>query len=220
MTEFFDVLLTCPLFDGLTAGELESLLTCLNGTLRQLEKGSAVFREGDRADRVGVVLTGTVQVVRDDYYGNRSILTILKPGELFGEVFACADTELLPVSVLTLRDSTVLLLDCKRVLNVCSGGCRFHNRLVGNLLQIVAQKNLMLNRKIELLSHKTTREKVMAFLLEQAKQNGSPEFTIPFDRQGLADYLGAERSAMSAVIGKLCREGVIETSGSRFKILP
>ena len=88
-----------------------------------------------------------------------------------------------------------------------------------NLLRAMAARNLQLNRKLEITSRRTTREKLMAYLMAQAKRGGSDAFTIPFDRQGLADFLGVDRSALSAEIGKLRREGVIESERSAFRLL-
>ncbi|MDO5544669.1 MAG: Crp/Fnr family transcriptional regulator [Eubacteriales bacterium] len=203
MEEYFEVLTHCPLFMGIKPEEIVEMLSCLDGKTLKIPKGSPVFLEGDPANFVGVVLSGSVQVVRDDFYGNRSMLTAVAPGGLFGEAFACAGLEALPVSVIALQTSTVLLLDCKKVLSGCSGACAFHSLLIRNLLQGIAQKNLTLTRKIRCMSRKTTQEKLMEYLLEQAKIQGKSEFTIPFDRQALADYLGVERSAMSAEIGRL-----------------
>ena len=219
MEEYFDSLSQCPLFAGISRQELGQMLSCLGGKITGIAKGNPVFLEGDPAEFVGVVLSGKVQIVRDDYYGNRSVLTVVSPGGLFAEAFACAGVEALPVSAMALQTSTVLLLDCKRVLTGCSNACPFHSRLVRNLLKGIAQKNLMLTSKIRCMSQKTTREKLMEFLLEQAKQHGSAEFVIPYDRQALADYLGVERSAMSAEISKLKKAGRIDCSGSRFRVL-
>ena len=160
-----------------------------------------------------------MQIVRDDFYGNRSVLTYAEPGELFGEAFACADVQTMPVSGYAVKDSKVLLLSCKKMLTVCSSACSFHNRLIKNLLTVVANRNLNLSNKISVMSHKTTKEKLMAYLLEQAKKSGKSDFTIPLDRQALADYLGVERSAMSAELGKLRKAGVLDTSGSHFRLL-
>ena len=219
MEHYFDILLHCPLFDGITRQELGEMLGCLGGKVLDIPRGNPVFLEGEPARYVGVVLSGSVQILRDDYFGRRSVLTVVPPGGLFGEVSACAELEVLPVSAVAQAASIVLLLDCRRVLTGCSQACVFHSRLVQNLLRGIAQKNLALTRKIRCMSPKTTREKLMAFLLDQAKQQGSAEFVIPYDRQALADYLGVERSAMSAELGKLRRAGQIECTGSRFRLL-
>lgn len=219
MEEYFDILSQCSLFFGISRQEMGLMLKCLDGKITCIAKGKPVFLEGNPARFVGVVLSGTIQIVRDDYYGNRSVLTVVSPGGLFAEAFACAGLDTLPVSAIALQASTVLFLDCQRILNGCPHACSFHGRLVHNLLQGIAQKNLTLTRKIRCMSQKTTREKLMAFLLDQAKQQGSPEFVIPYDRQALADYLGVERSAMSVEIGKLKRAGRIDSKGSWFRVL-
>jgi CRP-like cAMP-binding protein len=216
MEHFFEILLHCPLFHGIEQSDLHSMIKCLDGKTITVTKGSPVFIEGAPAQFVGVVLSGAVQVIREDYYGNRSVLTILQPGELFAEAFSFAGLEAMPVSVIAIKDSNVLLLDCKRVLTSCSNSCHFHSLLLKNLLQEMAQKNLILSQKIRYMSQKTTKEKLMAYLLDQAKQHGSSEFTIQLDRQALADYLGVERSAMSAEISKLKSSGQIDTKGAWF----
>ena len=91
--------------------------------------------------------------------------------------------------------------------------------MIYNLLKIVATRNLEFNKKLDIMSRRTTREKLMAYLLEEAKRNGSNSFTIPYDRQSLADFLSVERSAMSAEISKLRKEGVLESEKNRFKLL-
>lgn len=218
MKNNFDILSQCPLFTGIEYSDLESMLKCLNAKTSEISKGTPIFLEGAPAQYTGVVLSGKVQIVQDDYYGNRSILAVLEPGELFAEVFACAGLKTMPVSAFALKDSHILLLDCQHILTTCSNACRFHSRLMKNLLQEMAKKNLAMNQKIRYMSQKTTKEKLTAYLLDQAKQKNCSEFTIPFDRQALADYLGVERSAMSAEISKLKKAGQIDTKGSWFRI--
>lgn len=216
MRKFFHILSRCPLFAGISSAELEAMLGCLSGKMIAVSKGNPVFLEGDPAELVGVVLSGVVQVVQDDYYGTRSVLSVIQPGESFGEVFSCAGLDNMPVSVIAVKDSEVLLLDCRRVLTVCSHSCHFHTLLIQNLLKGIAQKNLAFTQKIRYMSRKTTKEKLMSYLLDQAKQQGNAEFVIPCDRQALADYLGVERTAMSAEISKLKKAGLIDTKGSWF----
>lgn len=219
MKEFLPILLSCPLFDGISSGDLSAILGCLGARVMPIRKGQPTFREGDTAVFIGIVLAGSVQLVREDYYGNRSLLAVVQPGELFAEAFACAGIEAVPVSVIAAEESEIMLVECRRVLTLCGNACGFHSSLVANLLQVVAYKNLVLNRKIEFMSRKTTREKLMAYLLWQAKEKNSDEFVIPYDRQQLADYLGVERSAMSAELSKLRREGVLESHKNEFRLL-
>ena len=219
MDEYLETLSQSSLFAGINSQELKAMLPCLSANVREYGKNEAIFLEGDPASRIGVVLSGVIQVVRDDYYGNRSVLALAEPGDLFGEVFVCAGLEKMPVSVFAVQSSNIMLLDCKKVFTVCHSACPFHTKLFSNLLQVVSRKTLLLNQKIQIMSRRTTKEKIMSYLLEQAKQRNTPQFTIPFDRQALADYLGVERSAMSAEIGKLKRSGIIDCKGSFFHII-
>lgn len=219
MKDSLAILQSCPLFAGVLPGEMEAMLSCLGARKVGVGKDQAVFREGDPASFVGVVLSGAVRILREDFYGNRSVVGQVEPGELFGETFSCALVAALPVSAVAAQTSEVLLLDCRRILTSCSNACAFHSRLVGNLVQVLANKNLGLNQKLDIASRRTTRDKLMAYLLAQAKQQGSSQFTIPFDRQALADYLGVERSAMSAELSRLQKEGVLETRKSWFHLL-
>lgn len=218
MEKYFGLLMQNPLFAGIEIEELAGLMHCLAAKVSDVHRGDPAFLEGDRAGFIGFVLEGSVQVVHDDFYGNRSLLAVSEAGELFAEAFACAGVDIMPVSGYALTDSKILWLECKKMLTVCTNACRFHNTLVQNLLQVLAQKNLLLNRKIQFMSRKNTREKLMAYLIDQAKQKGKREFTIPLNRQALADFLGVERSAMSAELSKLRDQGILETRGSWFRL--
>lgn len=219
MKKYFQILKQCPLFYGIEEEDFATMLNCLGATIVNFNKNEIIFSEGSSAKYVGIVLFGAVQVIRDDYSGNRAIVTTIEQSQLFGEVFACANVNALPVSVIAKEYSEIMLIDCKGVTKTCGNSCKFHNSLIINLLQIVANKNLLLNKKIEITSKRTTREKLLTYFFEEAKQNNSKSFTIPYDRQSLADYLGVERSAMSAEISKLRNDGLLECTKNRIKLL-
>ncbi len=219
MQEFVPLLSRCTLFQNIRQEDLPPMLSCLGARVTTVKKNQLIMREGEPARSVGIVLSGGAQIIKEDYYGNRSIVARIEPGELFGESFACAGVDALPVSVEATADSQIMLINCHRITVSCTNACGFHSRLIYNLLQVVATKNLIFNQKIEITSKRTTREKLMTYLLSQAKTHNSSSFTIPYDRQSLADYLGVERSAMSAEIGKLRKEGILECDKSRFKLL-
>ena len=219
MKDFHPVLEKCPLFDGIRMEDLGAMMGCIGGRRISVRKGQSVFREGDPATHVGMVLSGAVQMVREDYYGNRSIVAYISPAELFGETYACAGVPSLPISVVADVDSEVLLMDCRRITVSCSNACAFHSRIIFNLLRLVANKNLVFDQKIQVTSQRSTREKLMTYLLNQAKLHGTDAFAIPYDRQELADYLEVDRSGLSAEISKLRREGVLESEKNRFTLL-
>ena len=219
MQEFLPTLLACPLFDGIQPEELSGMLGCLGGRMMQAQKGQPIFLEGDSTVFVGIVLTGAVYLIREDYGGSRSIVAHIGPTQLFGESYAFSGAPTLPVSVVAEEDSRILLLDSRRLTTCCANVCRFHNQVIFNLLRLVSTKNLMLHQKILFTSQRTTRGKLLAYLLHQAKLQDSPDFTIPYDRQALADYLEVDRSGLSAEISKLRREGVLECEKNRFRLL-
>ena len=219
MKEYLPVLSRCRLFEDIEESNVAAMLTCLGAVLLPFEKGETVLAEGSPARYLGVVLSGAVQVTRVDFYGNRSILGSFGPGGVFGESFACAGVERLPVDVIAAETGAALLIDAQRVTCTCSNACQFHSRVIFNLLKLMAAKNLMFNQKIEITSQRTTRDKLLTYLAQQAKKADSASFVIPFDRQELADYLEVDRSGLSAEIGRLRREGVIESSRNRFRLL-
>ena len=219
MKNFHPVLAACPLFDGIRSEDLVAMMGCIDGHTVSVAKGQPVLREGDPATHVGMVLSGAVRMEREDYYGNRSIIAHVGPAELFGETYACAGTQTLPISIIADEDSQVLLMDCRRITTTCSSACGFHSRIIQNLLRLVADKNMVYDQKIQITSRRSTREKLLAYLHSEAKRQGSNQFSIPYDRQELADYLEVDRSGLSAEISKLRKAGVLESEKSQFTLL-
>ncbi|NCC86750.1 MAG: Crp/Fnr family transcriptional regulator [Clostridia bacterium] len=219
MKKYFDVLKTLDLFKDIDESELVPLLSCLSAKKAHYEKGQTVFLSGEKIESFGIVLSGQVQVVQDDYYGNRSIFAKIGTGNLFGESFACAETKTLPVSVITTTESDLLFIDCHKLAAPCANACAFHRRLIQNMLNIIAIKNISLTQKIEFTSKRTTREKLMAYISSEASKAKSNQFSIPFNRQELADYLSVERSAMSAELSKLRDDGILNFNKNQFELL-
>jgi CRP-like cAMP-binding protein len=160
-----------------------------------------------------------VQLSRQELDGKRSIVAHVTAGELFGEAFAFADGGVLPVTVTAVQDCLLMLMDIRRLSACCPNACQFHNRVIFNLLRISANKNKILHQKLQILSKRTTRERLLTYLQQQAMQSGARTFTIPYDRQALADFLEVDRSGLSAQISKLKSGDVIECHKNNFKIL-
>ena len=219
MKKYTQIISQCPLFNGIATEDLEGMMHCIGGSVMSVSKGQHIFNEGDPATHVGMVLSGAVRMVREDYFGNRSIVAHIGPSELFGETYACAEVHALPISIVAESDSAILLMDCRKITVSCSNACAFHNRIIFNLLKLVAEKNLVFDHKIQITSQRSTREKLMTYLLSEAKKHGSNSFTIPYNRQELADYLEVERSGLSLEISKLRNEGMLESERNHFVIL-
>lgn len=219
MKKYLNVMKTVALFRGIGELELLPLLSCLSANRAHYEKGQTILFSGDRIEQFGIVLSGQVQIVQDDYYGNRSILAEVSQGHLFGESFVYSEIKMLPVSVITSTESEVLFIDCHKLAAPCAKACDFHSRLIQNMLNIISMKNISLTQKIEFVSKRTTREKLLAYLSVEAKKAGSNHFSIPFNRQELADYLFVERSAMSAELSKLRDDGVLKYNKNKFELM-
>lgn len=204
------------LFRGFTGEEVEGVLGCLSARPVRYRKGEFVFHMGDTITSVGMVLEGSVQIIHEDAWGDRQVLARMGHGQLFGESYACAAGEPLMVSVVALEDSQVLFLDVKKMMTVCSSACRFHSRLIQNLLSIMAVRNLTLTAKIDHMGRRTIRDKVLSYLSWQSEKQGKRKFDIPFNRQQLADYLAVDRSALSAELSKMQKEGMIEFKRNHF----
>ena len=207
------------IFQNITEEDAESVLKCLSAVKKQYKKGETIFHAGEKARAMGLVVSGAVEIVRDDYWGNRQILGKARPGELFGESYACMPDEIFMISAIASEDTEVLFMEVGKLLTTCSSACEFHSRLIHNLLYILAGKNLMLTRKIDHMGKRSIREKVMAYLSFQAEMHRSNTFEIPFNRQQFADYLAIDRSALSAELSRMQKDGIIEYEKSRFMIL-
>ena len=219
MRAYLPLLRTTTLMQGLTDREIEDILRCLSAVERPFVKGETLFRTGEPLRVMGRVLEGVVCLEKVDFWGNRSLLAQAGPGEIFGEVYACEPGRPLHIDVAAGEAGKLLLLDVDRVLTTCTNACPFHARLIRNLLGVVARRAYSLSRKLEHISGRTTRAKLLSYLSEQAERTGSSRFSIPFSRQELADYLAVDRSAMSAELGKLRREGILSFEKNRFELL-
>jgi CRP-like cAMP-binding protein len=219
MKKYFEILKKCSLFHEIEDEKLERMLHCLGARVEFFDKKYTVFSEGSPAKQIGILLSGAVQMFRVDYYGNRSLLEEVHPGELFGEAFACAEVPSIPVSIIATKESEIMLIDASHILHTCSNNCLFHQQMIFNLMKALAQKSLRFHQRLDVTSKRTTREKLLTYLNLCSKEAGSDVFEIPFDRQELADYLEVDRSGLSAEIGKLKKEGFIENEKSRFRLL-
>lgn len=206
------------LFRGLTPEETEAMLQCLQAQTRTFPKGTYVFRVGELSTLMGMLLAGSLRLEKEDYWGNRELLATINPGQVFGEVYACEPNLPFDLNVIAAQDAVVLLMDVCRVTTTCSPACDYHARFLRNLLSVMAKRAFALTRKIEHTSKRSTRGKVLSYLSDQAKCAKSHRFSIPFNRQELADYLSVDRSALSAELSKMHREGLVSYNKNWFDI--
>ena len=206
------------LFDGMSLEESNAMVECLDGHVISRDKGAAIFVEGSHANRFGVVLSGSLVVVNNGLDGKRIIIKRIGEKELVAAAQAFSGAKIMRVRVEADAPSRILILNAESVGSPCCNACAFHTRLVRNVMRILAAKTLELNAKIEILSHRTTEERLLAYLHSFADKCGKSEFDIPFDRQQLADFLCVERSALSAEISRLARAGAFACHKNHFKL--
>lgn len=218
MIRHIDILQKCLLFDGIKKEDLINLLGCLNAKVKKYKKDENVFIESENVFLSGIVLSGALHTEHYDYLGNRTIVARIETAQLFGEAYHFSK-EKSNINIVASEDSIVLLFNSAKISTPCQNHCVFHIKLINNLLQVLATNNVLLNLKLQCISQRTTREKLLNYLANESKKQNSREFTIPYDRQSLADYLCVERSAMAVEISKLRNEKIIECTKNKFKFL-
>lgn len=219
MKEFIPVMKRSWLFSGVTDSEIETMLSCLDAKMRKFKKGEYVFHQGEHIDQVAVLAEGELYVQQEDYWGNRSIIHNVTVGDLFGEGYLAPESGALLTDVIAAQDSTVLFFRVQRIITTCSNACRFHTAVVQNLFYSISEKNRQLVQKLGHISQRTTREKLISYLSEESKRNNSGNFSIPYNRQQLADFLSVDRSAMSNELCKMRDEGLLTFEKNQFALL-
>ena len=208
-----------PLFDGSSEQERGAMLGCIGYHIGTFKKGGIVALEGENLRHIGIVLSGSVDMVKEDLWGHKTMLLRIRKDEIFGETFACGEDNLSVVTFQVSEDARILFLPFDRVMHSCSMACQFHHRLVMNTVRIIANKNRDLMRKVEVVSKRSIREKLLAYLSIQAQALGSRYFEIPLGRVELAEYLCVDRSALTRELAKMKEEGLIDFDRNCFRML-
>ena len=206
------------IFEGIMPMDLETLLVCIGYHIGSYKKGEIIAFEAENIRHVGIVLTGAVDMVKEDLWGNRTMIVRMRKDELFGETFVCGAVNTSVVTFSVSEDAQILFLPFDRVMNSCTNTCVFHHQLIENMVRVIAMKNLELMRKVEVVSKKNLREKILAYLSLQAQLHESRYFEIPLGRIELADYLCADRSALTRELSKMRDEGLIDYDKNMFRV--
>lgn len=218
MKQFIPFLKHTKLFAGVGDEDIAAMLNCLDAIVLHNVKGEYIIRQGEYNRNLMLLIEGRLHIQKEDYWGNLSILNEIRPGEMLGEAYAAPNSESMMYDVVATENSTILLFDIDRILSVCPSACPFHTRLVKNLFYTISDKNRNLVQKIGHMSQRTTREKLLSYLFDEAKKHNSRSFTIPFNRQQLADFLSVDRSAMSNELCKMRDAGLLSFHKNEFTI--
>ena len=208
-----------PLFQGIKPDERNAMLGCIGYHIGTFKKGDIVAFEGDNLKHIGIIMKGSVDMVKEDLWGNKTMLVRMRKDELFGETFACGSDNLSVVTFLVSEDAQILFMPFDRVMHSCTMACQFHHRLIENMVKIIADKNRDLMRKVDVVSKRTIREKLLAYLSIQAQVQNSRYFEIPLGRVELAEYLCVDRSALTRELAKMKEDGLIDYDKNCFRIL-
>lgn len=219
MKEIYSVLTRNNLFADIDENDFEHLLLCLNSFKKTYQKNQLILMQDDQIKHIGIVIEGVIDIVKEDYMGNRSILSRLGPSDNFAEIFVCAGITKSPVTVISETDSSVLFIDFRSIIDTCEKSCSFHNQLIRNMIKNISMKTLKLNENLEYLSKKTIRSRLSSYLLGRAKEKGKNTFMIPFNRNELSLYLNVNRSALSRQLSLFKEEGVLAFRKNSFSIL-
>lgn len=214
----YDFLLKTPLFQGIHEDALKPLLKSMHYSTKKYKKDELILHIGDTGRPLGIVLSGKVHIEKCDFWGNKTILDSLGKGQIFAETYACNPDIPLMVSVVARDDCEIMFLE---VLSLLADKAHSHSeqQILTNLFRVSARKNLILSQRIFHTSPKTIRGRLISYLSAQATLSDSPYFDIDFDRQQLADYLNVDRSALSAELGRMKREGLIDFQKNSFKLI-
>lgn len=219
MEEYISVLSKCALFKGIKNDDFSHLLSCMNSYTKKFKADEYIFFAGNEINHVGVILSGSVEIIKENLAGSRHIMAFLGPAHIFGEGIVCTRERVSPVTIRVKEDTRVLFVPFERITRSCGNTCTFHVQLIQNMMMILGEKNYNLNTKIELLTLKGMREKIAAYLLNESKTKNSVNFQVIPNRNELAEFLNVSRTSMSRELARMKEENIIDYYQNSFKIL-
>ena len=218
LENYYNQIKNSPVFYGMNDEELKGLLDCFNARIRKYEKDEIIIRQGDMISNIYLILKGNVNIEKDSYWGRRIIIARLGKNDNLALSFVGSKNVESNIDAVTVSDTIVLVLGYEKCTSMCQNACTRHKILINNLFQILSKENIELIQKIENVSQKTIRDKLLTYLSNEAQKKHSNSFEIQFNRQDLADYLNVDRSAMSFELSKLQKEGLLAYNKNRFEL--
>ena len=218
MQKYLQILERNPLFRGIESEQLLPMLHCLGAYTNSHKKDSFILMAGDPVRFIGIIVEGSALIIKESAEGDRTIIASLTKGDYFAEALCCAGVDSSPVSVIATSDTVVLKVEYQRIMNICPDSCGFHPRLVENMLQILARKNIFMQNRLEVIGKRTMREKILSYLRAETTKQGN-DIIIPLSRQELADFLNVDRSALSHELSRMRDEGIIKFRKNHFTLL-
>jgi len=208
-----------PLFKEIAPEDFHQLFSHVKAHTEQFKRGEFIFLSGSRIDAFGIILSGHVQIIKEDVFGNRVLLSDLRTPEVFGESFVCSNNYTLTISAQVIEDACILFFPFKPVLHVCHNACEFHNILIRNIVEMIAIKNIKLLEKLEVSTKHSLREKILTYLSLLSQEQKTKTLISPLNRISLADFLGVNRSSLTRELNQMQDEGLLSYSKNTYTLL-
>jgi CRP-like cAMP-binding protein len=218
MEQYFPALKNCALFRRIGEREFGHLMKCLGAQVRSYKAEEYIFLSGEEINFIGIVLTGRAEIMKENLAGNKHIVALLGPSDMFAEGIVCTEKRISPVTVQVKEGAKILFIPYERIIKSCGNSCVFHINLIQNMMVVLGEKNINLNRKLDLLTLKGMREKIASYLIGEANERKSTMFQILLNRTELADYLNVSRTSMCRELARMRDEGLIDYYGNSFKL--
>jgi len=207
------------LFDGLTDMEIDHLLKCMLTFKKEFDKGEIAYLEQENIKYIGIILSGSVHMIKEDIWGHRTLLSYMEAGELFGESMAVQKVNLASVTFQCAEKSEIMFVPATNIIHTCPMQCHFHQKLAENMFNLLGEKSLRLMEKINIASKPTLREKILAYLSLLSQKQNKRTVESPLNRTALAEYLDANRSSMTRELTNMKEEGIIDYDRNTYRIL-
>nr|WP_317357623.1 Crp/Fnr family transcriptional regulator [uncultured Tyzzerella sp.] len=217
MEKYIKIIKNSKLFFNISEDEIKLILNHLLLHIKDYKKGQYIFNIGDKINGLGLVVSGLVHIEKEDFFGNRSIICQVCENDIFGASYYY-DEEPLPNNILAATNTTIMFLDIKKSLNLQNHCCDKNLKVMDNFIKIMLKKNKDINKKLDHISQRNIRNKILSFLYDQSLKNNSNSFYISFNRQQLADYLCIDRSALSSELSKMRKENLINFTKNYFQL--
>ncbi|MBF1300282.1 MAG: Crp/Fnr family transcriptional regulator [Parvimonas sp.] len=210
----FEIIKECPIFKDFSIDEIIEIFSVISFYEKNYKKNDVILAENTKVEYFGIITNGRIAVSNFDYFGNRNILNVFEKGDSFGEALVSLEMKI-PHEIISLTSSSVIWIEYSSLSN-----SQYYQKILNNLLNIISTKNLILNKKLQILSKRTTREKILEYLSTQKKLLSiDSNFEINLNRNEMADYLALDRSNLSRELGKLKKEGIIDFKKNKFRLL-
>lgn len=218
-TKIIKIISNTNLFKGISEEDTGKLLRCFKCNIKDYENGQYIVFAGEELKEIGLIIRGEVSVLRENIDGTKTIMTLLKSGDTFGEVAAFNEESTWPSSISAQCDCTILFFNPQYIINPCSSSCAFHRKLISNTIKLISSKAKILNQKVEYLSIKSIRGKISKYILSEYKKSKNLYINSSLNREELANFFNITRPSLSRELCKMRDEGIIDFNKNNFKII-